>query len=184
MPPGSNLSDYCVRSYIPTLGALLAAQRAPSSIPMTEGDMLLVAVSQPAQWRQLPCSIEEIENVVPIIPMSVPVDILSDNRGSAMRSTGTPTVKAILDALPKTAMLHLACHGYQDANSPLDSGFAMSDGMLTVSDLMSVRLEKPLLAVLSACETAKGDKAQPDQAIHLAATMLFAGFRSVVGTMW
>ena len=43
------------------------------------------------------------------------------------------------------------------------------------------------LAFLSACETAKGDSKTPDEAIHLAATLLFqlfAGFRGVVATMW
>jgi CHAT domain-containing protein len=66
----------------------------------------------------------------------------------------------------------------------LESGFTMQDDMLTVSKLMSLKLPKAFLAVLSACETAKGDASQPDQAVHLAATMLYVGFRSVIGTMW
>jgi CHAT domain-containing protein len=49
---------------------------------------------------------------------------------------------------------------------------------------MELDLKHAHLAFLSACETAKGDRAQPDQAIHLAATMLFVGFRSIIGTMW
>jgi CHAT domain-containing protein len=49
---------------------------------------------------------------------------------------------------------------------------------------MKLNLERPLLAFLSACETATGDIRQPDQTIHLAAAMLFAGFQSVVATMW
>ena len=40
------------------------------------------------------------------------------------------------------------------------------------------------LAVLSACQTAKGDRGLPEEAIHLAAGMLTAGYGSVVGTMW
>jgi hypothetical protein len=40
------------------------------------------------------------------------------------------------------------------------------------------------LAFLSACETAKGDENLPDEVIHLGATLLFAGFRGVVATMW
>lgn len=60
----------------------------------------------------------------------------------------------------------------------------MKDRMLTVANLMALRLSDAFLAFLSACETAKGDSKQPDQAIHLAATMLFAGFKSVIGTMW
>ncbi|KAF8872483.1 hypothetical protein CPB84DRAFT_1854456 [Gymnopilus junonius] len=40
------------------------------------------------------------------------------------------------------------------------------------------------LAFLSACETAKGDEKIPDEAMSLAASLLFSGFRSVVATMW
>ncbi|KAJ7431489.1 hypothetical protein FB451DRAFT_421107 [Mycena latifolia] len=40
------------------------------------------------------------------------------------------------------------------------------------------------LAFLGACETAKGDRIVPDESMHLTATLLFAGFRGVVATMW
>jgi hypothetical protein len=56
--------------------------------------------------------------------------------------------------------------------------------MLTISKLMELKLDRPWFAFLSACETAKGDAEQPDQVMHLAAAMLFAGFKSVVATMW
>jgi CHAT domain-containing protein len=60
----------------------------------------------------------------------------------------------------------------------------MQDTLLTVSMLMELNLPNAFFAFLSACETAKGDSAQPDQVIHLAATMLYVGYRSIVGTMW
>jgi hypothetical protein len=50
--------------------------------------------------------------------------------------------------------------------------------------LIELKLDDAFLAFLSACETAKGDKKQPDQAMHLAAAMLFSGFKSIVATMW
>ena len=50
--------------------------------------------------------------------------------------------------------------------------------------LSTSNLDGAFLTFLSVCETAKGDNAPPDQAIHLAAAMLFAGCKSVVGTMW
>ncbi|KAJ7048303.1 hypothetical protein C8F01DRAFT_130264 [Mycena amicta] len=40
------------------------------------------------------------------------------------------------------------------------------------------------LAFLGACETAKGDSTTPDEALHLAASLLFAGFRGVIATLW
>ena len=62
----------------------------------------------------------------------------------------------------------------------------MRDGALTVAQLMAAAASLPnaLLAVLSACETARGDEHQPNRLVHLAAALLFAGFKSVVGTMW
>ena len=45
-------------------------------------------------------------------------------------------------------------------------------------------LRNPKFAYLSACHTTVGDAESPDEAIHLASTMQFAGFRSVIGTMW
>ena len=83
-------------------------------------------------------------------------------------------------------------HGIQDPTHPLDSGLALSDGRLKVSQIMRdlgtnspEEFSKPMsLAFLSACETAKGDSDTPDESMHLAATLLFAGFRSAVATMW
>jgi CHAT domain-containing protein len=88
-------------------------------------------------------------------------------------------------ALPSATLVHIACHGLQDIGQPLNSAFHLSkDGTLSVSELMELDLKGTYLALLSACETAKGDREQSDQAIHLAATMLFVGFKSVVATMW
>jgi CHAT domain-containing protein len=60
----------------------------------------------------------------------------------------------------------------------------MHDGMIRVGDLIRLQLPKAHLAFLSACETAQGDMERPDEALHLAATLLYAGFNSIVGTMW
>jgi CHAT domain-containing protein len=80
-------------------------------------------------------------------------------------------------------ILHLACHGIQDPN-PLKSALMLQDGRLTIKEIMQFSLPRAVLAFLSACQTAKGDKNAPDQAVHLAASMLFCGFRSIIGTMW
>jgi CHAT domain-containing protein len=90
----------------------------------------------------------------------------------------------VLRLLPEATILHLACHGIQNAKEPLKSGFIMHDRMMEISDLMHLNLPKARLAFLSACETAQGDMERPNEALHLAAIMLYAGFKSVIGTMW
>ncbi|TFK23355.1 hypothetical protein FA15DRAFT_670556 [Coprinopsis marcescibilis] len=40
------------------------------------------------------------------------------------------------------------------------------------------------LAFLSACQTSAGEEKLSEEAVHLAAGMLAAGYRGVVGTMW
>lgn len=49
---------------------------------------------------------------------------------------------------------------------------------------MQLNLKESFLAYLSACKTAKGNERHVDKVVHLAAMMLFAGFKSVIATMW
>jgi CHAT domain-containing protein len=96
----------------------------------------------------------------------------------------TATVARVAEVFMSTNLTHIACHGTQNATNPLSSGFCLSDRNLSVSRLMDLDLKDAFFAFLSACETAKGDEKQPDETVHLAAAMLFVGFRSVVATMW
>jgi CHAT domain-containing protein len=93
------------------------------------------------------------------------------------------TVDDILAHLPRADIVHLACHGMEDWRDPLHSGFRLADGMINVRKLMRLKLDKPLLAYLGACDTAKG-LIMAEEAFHLCSAMLFTGFKSVVGTMW
>ncbi|EIN05664.1 hypothetical protein PUNSTDRAFT_54593 [Punctularia strigosozonata HHB-11173 SS5] len=90
----------------------------------------------------------------------------------------------VLNEMRDASIIHLACHGHQDRNSPLDSGFTLRDGQLTVSEVMRLKLPNTLFAFLAACESATGDREQPDESIHLGAAMLFMGVKSVIGTLW
>lgn len=60
----------------------------------------------------------------------------------------------------------------------------MQDGLLTISKLMQIEMPNAFFAFLSACGSAMGDRRQPHETVHLAASMLFAGFKSVLATMW
>jgi CHAT domain-containing protein len=90
----------------------------------------------------------------------------------------------IVEEMEDATVIHLACHGRQDPEEPLASGFLLRDGSLTVSHVMQLKLQKTHFAFLAACESASGDREQPDEAIHLGAAMLFMGVKSVVGTLW
>jgi CHAT domain-containing protein len=94
------------------------------------------------------------------------------------------TQENIAASLESAQLMHVSSHGIQHPFEPLKSGICLNDGVLTVERLMKLDIKTAFFAFLSACETAKGHRGQPDQAIHLAATLLFTGFKSVVGTMW
>lgn len=179
---GECCSDYVVSSYTPTIGSLITARRGFLPIRRSSIRMLLAAVSRPFKMSEIPYADEEVDTVKGILDTNILLrpPSRSDDTSSV---TSSATARGVLAALPDFTMLHLACHGYQDRQDALKSGFVM-DEMLTLSQLLSLTLKHAFLAFLSACETAKGDEKQPDQAIHLAATMLFVGFRSVIGTMW
>jgi CHAT domain-containing protein len=92
----------------------------------------------------------------------------------------------VVSLLPSTHIVHFACHGKQDSGNPLlDSSLVLDGGQqLKVSEILKQSIPNASLAFLSACETALGDQNLPDESMHIAATLLFAGFRGVVGTMW
>jgi CHAT domain-containing protein len=172
-------SDYVVSSYTPTLSTLLRARKGLQPMPTIDTKLLLVAAEHTADAR-LPvlgkvkvetrdiCSVVEKAGV----------------QYAALSKSVSKTAQATV-VLPAANLVHIACHGLQHTSEPLKSAFHLSDyDVLSVSDLMKLDLKGAFLAFLSACETAKGDRDQPDQAIHLAATMLFVGFKSVVATMW
>ncbi|KAJ7631531.1 CHAT domain-containing protein, partial [Mycena rosella] len=167
------VSDYVVSSYTHTLTTLL---NPPSH---TASPFKMMAVIQPttANCSNLPATVEELAR----IKQQVPSQWLT-SLGDA-----TPaTVDIALSHLQESSVVHFACHGIQDIQNPLESGLLLTDGRLKVSELMRGKSQKKsmTLAFLSACETAKGDDTVPDEAMHLAATLLFAGFRGVVATMW
>jgi len=94
------------------------------------------------------------------------------------------TVEHVLAGMEERSWVHLACHAVQHHSSPTESAFCLHDGDLTLSKIITKQFPNADFAFLSACQTATGDKNLPDEAVHLAAGMLAAGYRSVIATMW
>ncbi|KAJ7339801.1 CHAT domain-containing protein [Mycena albidolilacea] len=171
------VSDYVVSSYAPTLTSLL---NPPTE---TVAPFKMTALIQPntPECSPLPGTEEELTRIQDQVP---------EKWLHSLGRTSQATVEAALVHLRESSIVHFACHGIQDRKNPLDSGLLLTDGRLKVSELMrkndNIKSQQKTmtLAFLSACETAKGDDKLPDEAMHLAATHLFAGFRGVVATMW
>jgi CHAT domain-containing protein len=160
-------------------------QRTTISVRCAEAKVLLAAEPSPQEHGMsiLPFATEEITEVRNILPPGAVITI-PPHQYSSLDVMGGTTVQGLLDGLPDANILHLACHGSQNATNPLESAFHLRDGSLTIAQIMPVPLPRAFLAFLSACETARGDMNYAEQVIHLGAAMLFAGFKSVVGTMW
>ncbi|KAI0083077.1 CHAT domain-containing protein, partial [Irpex rosettiformis] len=157
------IMDVAVSSYAPTLEALLKS-RTKVTTGDTEYPKALV-VSQPATpyCDPIPNTRTEAEIITSLISRSTHLD---DTGG---------TVQAVLEGMAKHDWVHLACHGVQNRMDPTNSAFALYDGRLTLSMLMSQHLPNADLAVLSACQTATGDETLSEEAVHLAAGMLNVG---------
>jgi CHAT domain-containing protein len=169
-----SVADYVVSSYAPSLSSVIRARDGFQPIPRGDLAALLVAEPKAPGLPRLASVQDEVQAI----------DKLLRAASTHITHVAVPSsVERVLDAVPSVNILHLACHGLQSGNA-LRSHFALGDGHLTIAELMKLNLPKATLAFLSACETAKADLKQPDQAVHLAASMLFCGFRSVIATMW
>jgi CHAT domain-containing protein len=169
-------SDYIVSSYTPTLSALTKARTGWQAIPRAEVKSLVIGEESTGSSR--------LSNVR--FELEMVREALASAQTQILNPTSTHTACAEIRGLlagSNAHVLHLASHGVQEPD-PLKSAFLMQDGRFSIKDVMELNLPHAVLAFLSACETAKGDKQAPDQAVHLAASMLFCGFRSVIGTMW
>ncbi|KAG1853100.1 CHAT domain-containing protein [Suillus subluteus] len=89
-----------------------------------------------------------------------------------------------LRELRENTWLHFSCHGTQKYEDPFNSAFLMQDQRLSLLNITQTDLSRHESTFLSACDTAVGDHDTPDEVIHLAAGLQFAGVKSVIGTLW
>jgi CHAT domain-containing protein len=137
--------------------------------------MLLVSQPTTAGLPPLAMVESEIEHIKSLLPLSYTVQ-MNDEFGVS--------VGDVLEGLKSAQLVHFACHGHQDQTNPLNSGFELKDGRLTLGQLMRLNMPYAQMAYLSACDSAGIDESRPDEGLNLVGTMIFAGFRSVIGTMW
>jgi CHAT domain-containing protein len=84
--------------------------------------------------------------------------------------------------------IHLASHGQFNPDAPMQSRMLLAadndnDGSLTVSEIYDLKLNADMV-VLSACQTALGDVKNGDDVVGLNRGFLYAGAKSIVGSLW
>lgn len=172
-----------ISSYTPTLSALLSPPH-PTFGPDNPPKITVVIQPDTTNSSPLPYTRQELNKIQGHIPEAW------------LTSFEAPaSADEVLQHLHTSSIIHFACHGVQDAEKPLRSALLIGNDRVTISQIIersaasssgphAIDGKNLGLAFLSACETATGDKQVPDEAMHLAATLLFAGYRSVVATMW
>ena len=175
--PSLTVMNFAVSSYTTSLEAILRPRiQVPKTSSLSKRSPRILVVCQPysvQDHRPLPEVLIEAGIVMSLFGQST--DILEGEDA---------TVKTVLDGMSKNDWFHFAGHATQDPTSPSDNALEVSDGKITSSILMSQSFQNAELAFLSSCKTAAADHNLPEQATHLAAALLNAGFKSVVGAMW
>ncbi|KIM88292.1 hypothetical protein PILCRDRAFT_771082 [Piloderma croceum F 1598] len=172
--PGDNISDYVVSSYTPTLNAIINATQSRELLRKFQG---LLAVSQPNTPEQSPLPNTTVE-MTHIKQHALNKFVVYPLEGSVA------SMKSVIKGMESHSWVHLACHAVQNRVEPTKSAFCLHDGHLELSTIITKQFLHADFAFLSACQTATGDEKLSEEAVHLAAGLLLAGYRGVIATMW
>ena len=161
--------DLFISSYTTTLTSLIRARANLSPAIAAKPDIVVLGQSQDPTLPTVNAEIEAIRSITEEI-------VLLDGENVTCGSS--------LFAMSRHSWVHLACHGKVDEQDPFNSHFYLYDGPLTLLDIARQNLPHAYLAFLSSCHSAEANRQRPDEMLHLAAAVQFAGFRSAVGTLW
>ncbi|KAG1846184.1 CHAT domain-containing protein [Suillus subalutaceus] len=173
---GESLSQQYISSYTPSLTALVRARRSHDRSPSVS--FAAIGQSRPVGASFTLDSVEpELELVRSLLPPPPTVSFTNITSVDATKS-------GALRSLRENTWLHFACHGTHKLDEPFESAFLTRDDLLSFLDITQMDLSRHQFAFLSARETTVGASSTPDEVIHLAAGLEFAGVKSVVGTLW
>ncbi|MGH9866669.1 MAG: tetratricopeptide repeat protein [Candidatus Polarisedimenticolia bacterium] len=186
------------------LGAPDFKVRAPGLAPQTAGSGTLLrgtgstcAAVRERTWEPLPESAREVEMIAGLIEGREPVTVVTGARA---------VEEVVFTEAPERRILHIATHGFflgscgGKAESPLlRSGLVLAganhvapaggdagggDGILTAEEIVGTDLRGVDLAVLSACDTGRGEVAVGEGVFGLRRALEIAGVRTVVMSLW
>ncbi|KAG1741654.1 CHAT domain-containing protein [Suillus lakei] len=173
---GQLLSRLYISSYTPSLAALIKARKRLDRSPPVP--FAAIGHNLPDGASHTLYGVEpELDLVQSLIP---PLPTVSFTKIMSVDATKSRALRTLQD----NTWLHFVCHGIQNYKEPFRSAFLMHDQPLSLLDIMQMDLSRHEFVFLSACETAVGDPSTPDEVIHPAAGLQFAGVQSVIGTLW
>lgn len=175
-PNSECVMDYVVSSYTPTVTAITDRVKASYLIDTAVSGLFLTSQPKVPGATEIPGTTREVEEVHAKA---------MENGKRALSCEGDEiSVNDFRRYMEEFSSVHLACHASQNASDPLQSRFLLHKGGLSLLSIIQMNLKNADLAFLSACQTSTGEEELSDEAVHLAAGMLEAGYRRVVATMW
>jgi hypothetical protein len=173
--------DFVVSSYTPSVTALLAhVQRAkpPPSEQSSPQSPRILFVSGP---RTIDTQLRDRVFDTAAISRHFP-------SGVTYIEGELSTADAVLDGMAQHEWVHLSCCFASDPCNPLAGAFVFRDEWLGMARLMSKSLECAELAVLPSFQPPSNGSSnrcnELGTAVHLAADMLAAGYKSFVTAIW
>jgi CHAT domain-containing protein len=94
------------------------------------------------------------------------------------------SVEAVLKALPAHNVIHFSGHANVNMRESLASVMIMSNGTITVRDLLDLRSTDIRLVILSACETGLLGIESMDEVMSLSTAFLQVGAAGVIASLW
>jgi len=188
-PEGKFLVEDLAVSYAPAAGFLnRSSTQPPSAHPRLE--LLALADPEAAQvglrsalvpshdYALLPHAVREVQEVGALYDQE-----RTDVRIGSLAQEDVLKRKATLYRI-----LHIATHGISDQSAPLFSALLLApgngeDGLLEVREIIDLQLNADL-AILSACETAKGPLEYGEGRISLSWAFLLAGCSTTIVSQW
>jgi tetratricopeptide (TPR) repeat protein len=209
---GSTASKEAARATLAELGSRLANRLLPERVRRSARPLVVVPTGplHGLAWHALPGLAERPVSVSPsLVGWAVALEAAeAGRRGSVLVAAGPelagargeveavaalyrrPTVlvdgqatgDVTLQALGRSRVAHLACHGAYRSDNPLFSTLTLADGPLTVYDLERVR-SMPRTIVLSACSVATSSVLRGGTLLGLASALMTFGASAIVAPL-
>lgn len=142
-----------------------------TSHPLVVGDPAFDTAARP-HLKQLPGSRLEAETVAALL--GVPDPLIGD----------AATEPAVTARLEDCTLMHISSHGHLNELSPFSSSLVMAGvDELTVAELVGLRFATSL-AVLTGCDTGRGNATLGGDVVGLTRSLLRGGVRQVVVSLW